>query len=54
PSRDSRQDNLLLLNVPFTRSHFFYSTDFTFTAPRIWNQFPFIIRSAQSLSVFKS
>ena len=54
PSRDFRSNNVSLLNVPFTRSHFLYSTAFTFAAPRLWNQLPFNIRSAQSLSVSKS
>ncbi|ELT90981.1 hypothetical protein CAPTEDRAFT_196971 [Capitella teleta] len=36
------------------RSHALYSSSFTTVAPRLWNQLPFKLRSAQSLSVFKS
>ena len=54
PSRDFRHTDPLLLNVPFTRSHFLYSTSFKYVAPRLWNQLPLNIRSSQSLSVFKS
>lgn len=53
-SRTLRSRNSILLHVPFTRSHFLYSTSFSHVAPRLWNNLPFNIRSAPSLSVFKS
>jgi hypothetical protein len=49
-----RSRDAMFLTVPFTRSHILYSCSFNFVAPRLWNQLPFTIRSANSLSVFKS
>ena len=54
PARNFRSNDALLLTVPFTRSPFLYSTCFYYYAPRLWNQLPFNVRSAQSLDVFKS
>ena len=49
-----RSNDALYLTVPFTRSHALFTSSFRIVAPRLWNQLPFIVRSAQSLSVFKS
>jgi hypothetical protein len=45
----------LLVPHPTCSIHvYLYSCSFNFVAPRLWNQLPFTIRSANSLSVFKS
>jgi len=52
--RDVRSNNSMFLHVPFTRCHTLYSTTLPFTAPRLWNMLPAAIRSANTLTAFKS
>ena len=54
PPRDVRSSHSMFLRVPFTRCHMLHKSAFTHVAPRLWNQLPFSIRSAQTLPAFKS
>lgn len=53
PVRPMRHHDNLLLEVPFTRCNYLYTTCFTCYAPRLWNSLPYSIRSVNSLDVFK-
>lgn len=54
PDRDLRSSNLRLLHVPFTTSHRCKNSAFSYVAPTLWNQLPYDIRCANTLSAFKS
>lgn len=54
PSRALRSAELLLLDVPRTQFKTRGDRAFSAAAPRLWNNLPLSIRSAQSLHCFKS
>lgn len=54
PTRSLRSCDQKLLKVPFTTSSVIQTRAFSVAGPRLWNELPSAIRSAPSLSVFKS
>ena len=53
-SRPAREQYKLNLNIPRTRQVTFETKSWESVGPKIWNNLPYYIKSAENLNVFKN